>query len=532
MQLSRGVSPQEYTDEQSAVFRRIFDGAGISYDRFIRTTEPDHRAAVESLWRALVTRGHIRKGKHSGWYCVADECFVPDSQTAVQKVAGAVESRVSTESGRQVEWAQEQNYLFELSVQRQHLQRWLSGADGGRSPVTPPGAASWLSSVLSNDRVEDGQALAEVLSVSRPATRVSWGIAVPTDHEDGSSSSSRGDERGDALGNTIYVWLDALCNYLTAAGYGTSTGESSAAQGEAEECAAQLALSPLWPPDHQIVGKDILKFHGLYWPAFLAAAGLALPARLHAHAHWQADDGTKMSKTTGNVVCPATLLRSYGAEPLRYYLLCEGPHGGKDAAFSETTLVQRCNADLANTLGNLLLRVTSPKISPSGQWPVAELEQSISPEEAVRRTELQAAIAEAHQMMMEGVPDANVGKGLKAVLGLLQLANVHFQACAPWKLSAAPTDASMPGPRERCIWSALEALRVGLILLQPAIPVAASSGLDMLGVSASPQDRTANAAVYGYEDEGRLGPRQFVKPHALFSKLENLGVAVSDGRDL
>lgn len=345
---------------------------------------------------------------------MADETFVPEAQVTLNSSG----ERVSAESGRAVEWACEDNYLFQLRKQLPMLAEWVgtypksadqvqelgiehveddaiddddnSVSSGWKRRITPAGAAGWVEAALRADAPRDattpsegartptesdstessrgqgGAGVAEELSVSRPANRVAWGISVPGDSD-----------------HTVYVWLDALSNYLTAA-IDYDAGTHSRASGAVRDSQTRLAPEveaemdedlthlvnelTLWPPDHQIVGKDILKFHSIYWPAFLAAAGIPLPERLHVHAHWQAHDGAKMSKTSGNVVSPDQLISKYGIEATRYYLLRDGPQGSKDAHFDEEMLITRCNTDLANTLGNLLTRVTAPKLCPEQAW--------------------------------------------------------------------------------------------------------------------------------------------------------------------
>ena len=428
-----GQPTERYANERSAAFRKLFDTVGVGYDRFVRTSEADHARTVSRVWRQLASAGHIHRGEHAGWcarspwasryyssrdadhrlscvwllhagvcvrrYCVADETFVPEAQV-VQNSSG---ERVSGESGRAVEWACEDNYLFQLRKQLPALKKWVGSypsaadqVDGGdalsavdvdvgdaeceddqhtatggehgstsdgsvaagwRRRVTPAGAAGWVDAALraedpgaGDDQSNSGAGIAAELSVSRPASRVAWGVGVPDDPD-----------------HTVYVWLDALSNYLTAADCGVQNGAS----GDGGDLAHVANKLPLWPPDHQIVGKDILKFHSIYWPAFLAAAGISLPERLHVHSHWQAHDGAKMSKTSGNVVCPNELISTYGVEATRYYLLRDGPQGSKDSSFDEEMLIRRCNTDLANTLGNLLTRVAAPRLCPEQAWCVA-----------------------------------------------------------------------------------------------------------------------------------------------------------------
>ena len=456
-----GQPTEQYAAARSATFRNLFDKVGISYDRFVRTSEPAHVRCVSLVWRQLAAAGHIRRGEHAGWcvrklafiepcvhrttlvpsrkqrdqlvsllsallpyrYCVADETFVPDAQVILNPSG----ERVSAESGRTVEWACEDNFLFQLRKQLPALREWVdtypkfadqiqgpsdcntrhveddgiddeyvtpddeSGVSSGwKRRITPAGAAGWVDAALRADlpcrvvasseeatvptdtggtascRGQGGAGVAEELSVSRPASRVSWGISVPDDPD-----------------HTVYVWLDALSNYLTVAvdyDAGIQKRASATACKSQARPASEMDIDidqdlnhlvdelTLWPPDHQIVGKDILKFHSIYWPAFLAAAGIPLPERLHAHAHWQAHDGAKMSKTSGNVVSPDQLIATYGIEATRYYLLRDGPQGSKDSHFDEEMLITRCNSDLANTLGNLLTRATAPKMCPEQAW--------------------------------------------------------------------------------------------------------------------------------------------------------------------
>ena len=515
-----GQRAEDYVGARSAAFRGLFDTAGVSYNRFVRTSEPEHAATVAWMWRRLASAGQLHRGEHSGWYCVADETFVPEAQVELS----ASGERVSGESGRPVEWACEDNYLFQLRRQVPTLADWLAGAPeaGGRRAgsddagqgewerrVTPAGPAGWVAAALRSTPAigdDDGDAeassggasVAAELSVSRPASRVGWGIAVPDDPA-----------------HTVYVWLDALSNYLTAAGCGV---ESAGCEPDA------VPALPLWPPDHQILGKDILKFHAVYWPAFLAAAGLALPQRLHVHAHWQAADGSKMSKTSGNVTCPRALIDEYGVEAARYYLLRDGPQGSKDAYFSEEALVTRCNADLANTLGNLLTRVTAPKLCPEQAWPCfpagPALSRVVDAEELARLTELRTMVDGLPQAVDTLVRQGRIGTAIGQIIELLSMANAHFQASAPW----SDKSGEVGGPRDRAIWCALESLRIGLLLLHPVLPVSASRGLDMLGVPGGEGsvERSAEALAFGFVGGGHEH-RAFDAPAALFERLEGPG---------
>ena len=533
-----GQPTEQYVNARSAAFRSLFDAAGVSYDRFVRTSEPDHGRTVDRIWRKLAAAGHLHRGEHAGWYCVADETFVPEAQV----VLDASGKRVSGESGRPVEWACEDNYLFELRKQLPALRGWVDGtpktadqiyqyldssgidvtsgdedgegdensgnsvASGWKRRVTPAGAAGWVEAALRADDPtaaaadggsSGGAGVAAELSVSRPASRVTWGVSVPDEPD-----------------HTVYVWLDALSNYLTAAGYGAAAAEP------------QQQEMPLWPPDHQIVGKDILKFHSIYWPAFLAAAGVALPERLHVHAHWQAHDGAKMSKTSGNVVDPDQLVSTYGVDAVRYYLLRDGPQGSKDSHFDEDALVSRCNADLANTLGNLLTRAAAPKLCPEQAWPCFPdgpdlLMEDEGEGELKRLFDMQALIAELPTTVDTLMRQGRVGTATAQTMTLLAMANGQFQANAPW----TDKTETVGGRRDRAVWCALEALRVSLLLLQPVIPDAATKGLDMIGIPPGPTHRQGpEPLLFGFvspeEEQAGQFTRAFVNPGALFVRLE------------
>ncbi len=297
-----GKTPQEFTDEVSAQFRALWIRMGITNDDFIRTTEERHKRRVQELFRRIRDNGHIYKGTYTGQYCVFDELYVD----AVGPGAPC------PECGRPTETVKEENYFFKLSAFADKLmQLYTEQADFIRPETRRNEVMSFVRGGLRD------------LSISR--STFSWGIPVPDDPK-----------------HVIYVWLDALANYITAIGYGSSH------QG------AQEAFQKYWPADLQMIGKEIVRFHCVYWPAFLMAAGLPVPKGIVAHG-WLLFEESKMSKSRGNIVRADTILDVLGADALRYFLLREVVFG-QDGSFSFDALVQRYNADLANGLGNLASR--------------------------------------------------------------------------------------------------------------------------------------------------------------------------------
>lgn len=317
------IPPKEFCDQTAETFKSLARRVGISNDRFIRTTDEDHKEAVQHIWRLLNERGYIYESKHEGWYCVSDETFYPES--TIEKRLDPYTGRTfmaSQETGKEVEWTSETNYHFRLSSMRDRLLDFYQ-----RNPefVVP---ASRMKDVISwvSEGLED-------LSVSRPSERLTWGIPVPDDPS-----------------QTIYVWLDALVNYVTAAGYPWTPGKEKLGG---------------WPADVQVIGKDIIRFHCIYWPAFLIALGLEPPRQILTHAHWTLDK-QKMSKSSGNGVNPFFALDRFGVDAMRYYLAHDGGIS-QDADYANHFIVEKYKKGLSGGIGNLLSRITKPKI-----WNVRE----------------------------------------------------------------------------------------------------------------------------------------------------------------
>ena len=303
-----GVDPQAFTDRVSQNFRNLSPALNFSNDDFIRTTEQRHKVACQALWKKLLENGEIYLGSYSGWYAVRDEAFYTESELTKQPDG----TRIATASGAEVEWVEEPSYFFRLSAWQDRLLEFYNANPDFILPET-----------RRNEVISFVKGGLKDLSISR--TTFSWGVAVPDDPE-----------------HIMYVWLDALTNYMTAAGYPDVESES---------------YSNYWPADLHMVGKDILRFHAVYWPAFLMAAGLPTPKRVFAHGWWT-NEGQKISKSLGNVIDPLQLVETYGLDQVRYFLLREVPFGN-DGDLSKRAIISRMNGDLANDFGNLAQRVLS-----------------------------------------------------------------------------------------------------------------------------------------------------------------------------
>ncbi len=424
-----GVDPQTFTDEVSQNFRRLAADMNYSNDDFIRTTEPRHIAACQALWRAIRDNGHIYLGSYAGWYAVRDEAFYAESELTEDDNGTKV-----APSGAEVEWVEEPSYFFDLSKWQQPLLDFYAANPDFIGPETRRNeVVSFVAGGL-ND-----------LSVSR--TSFKWGVPVPDDPD-----------------HIMYVWLDALNNYQTAVGYPDTESEM---------------YSKYWPADLHMVGKDILRFHAVYWPAFLMAAGLAPPKRIYAHG-WLLNRGEKMSKTLGNVVAAHDLVERYGLDPVRYYLMREVPFG-QDGYISHETMVGRINGDLANDLGNLAQRVLS-MISKNCDGKVPQPQSLIRDDTAIL-----AAAGGVLGTVREEFNRQAFNRGLEAIWKVVGDANRYVDAQAPWELRK--TD---PERMATVLYVLADVIRHLAILVQPVMPDAASAMLDQLAV---PAERRSFAAL-------------------------------------
>ncbi|KAI8460057.1 tRNA synthetases class I (M)-domain-containing protein [Phakopsora pachyrhizi] len=426
-----GLKPQKLCDSVSIRFRELAKVANICHDDFIRTTENRHHLAAQHFWREIFNLGHVYKGKYEGWYSVSDETYY--SQSQVQKSID-LKSGVSVESGQPVEWIEEDNYMFKLRAFQDRLLEWLNQDQNTLISSQRSNILNQLQTKELND-----------LSISRPASRLSWGIPVPGDPT-----------------QTMYVWMDALVNYLTVTGYPWKSGTSRS-----------------WPPDVHVIGKDITKFHSIYWPAMLMAAGLDLPRTVLAHGHWTMKR-EKMSKSRGNVADPFEAIKKWGVDGVRYYLMRAPGSLLSDTDWAPDRLDEHYRKDLSGQLGNLLGRISAPKLwgrLPPGRKSGTAL---FSPPETCRRNpemlKLYDLLAHAPDRFALSMDALEVPKALKEVFDVLSEANRLIQEVAPWHSSSSPEDS------HECLYLCAESLRLSGILLQPFIPAKASELLGNLGI--------------------------------------------------
>jgi len=414
-----GIDPQAFTDRVSQNFRDLIGTLDFSTDDFIRTTEPRHIRSVQELWRRLQANGHIYLGSYAGWYSVRDEAFYTEDELTV------VNGEKRAPSGAPVEWVEEPSYFFDLSKWQDRL---LAFYEANPDFIAPESRRNEVLSFVRGGLKD--------LSVSR--TSFKWGIPVPGD---------------DA--HIMYVWLDALTNYITAAGYPDTGGE----------------FSRRWPADLHMVGKDILRFHAVFWPAFLMGAGLEPPRRVFAHGWWT-NEGQKISKSVGNVIDPLELVATYGLDPIRYFLLREVPFGN-DGDFSRKALAQRMNSELANDLGNLSQRVLSM---------VAKNCAGAVPQPGTFQPADEALLDAAAALLdrQRAAYDAQAfHKALEAVFDVVGRANRYVDEQAPWALRK--TD---PARMATVLYTLAETIRHIAILLQPVMPSSCARMLDQLAVPA------------------------------------------------
>jgi methionyl-tRNA synthetase len=416
-----GEEPQAFTDRVSQNFRDLARAMNFSHDDFIRTTEPRHIKASQAIWQALVKSGDIYLGSYAGWYAVRDEAFYGEDE-----LAQGADGKKYAPSGAPVEWVEEPSYFFKLSAWQDRLLEFY--ADNPKF-ILPESRRNEVVSFVKSGLKD--------LSVSR--TSFKWGVKVP------------GDDR-----HIMYVWLDALTNYITAAGYPD----------------ANAPRWRFWPADLHMVGKDILRFHAVYWPAFLMSAGIAPPKRVFAHGWWT-NEGQKISKSLGNIIDPLKLIATYGLDQTRYFLLREVPFGN-DGDFSHKAMVGRINAELANGIGNLAQRTLSFIAKNCG---------GTLPAPGALTEADNAMLAAARGLlpaMRAAVELQELHKALGDWVDVMVRANQYIDAQAPWALRK--TDVKR---METVLWVLAETLRHLGALMQPFMPEAGGKLLDQLAVPAT-----------------------------------------------
>ncbi len=463
-----GKTPQQLTDEVSAEFRGLWDRMGLTYDDFIRTTSDKHKHGVQALWRRIRDNGYIYKGHYTGQYCVFDELYVDSVGPGAP----------CPECGRPTETVREENYFFKLSAfQDRLLELYIGQPDFIRPETRRNEVMSFVRSGLRD------------LSVSR--STFSWGIPVPDDPK-----------------HVIYVWWDALANYITALGYGSADAEK---------------YEKYWPADVQMIGKEIVRFHCVYWPAFLMAAGLPVPQKIIAHG-WLLFEESKMSKSRGNIVRTETILDVLGQDALRYFLLREIVFG-QDGSFSFDALVQRYNADLANGLGNLASRtLTMIARYFKGEVPYPSRAGSRAEDNAIADAARQT-IAEFHALFEQ----RQFSRALEVAWSLVAAVDKYIVENQPWALGEKHDDESR-SHLATILYTSAEALRIVTALAHPIIPDATGKIWTQLGLGDIRKFPLSDLQWGQLELGAKLGEIQPVFPRADKSAIERMQQMEEQGR--
>ncbi|UVJ38157.1 methionine--tRNA ligase [Arthrobacter sp. CJ23] len=414
-----GLTAKELADRNSAAFKQMSQDLGISHDRFIRTTDEDHYTASQAIWKKMEANGDIYLSKYEGWYSVRDEAYYVEDDTLVKDDG----LRYTKETDTEVTWTAEESYFFRLSAYQDRLLALYEAQPEFGAPQ-----------YRFNEVISFVKRGLEDLSISR--TTFDWGVPVP----------------GDA-NHVMYVWVDALTNYLTGVGYPDVESES---------------FRKFWPADVHVIGKDISRFHAIYWPAFLLSAGLELPKRVMIHG-FLTNNGVKMSKSLGNVVAPQDFVAQYGLDQVRFFFLREVPFGA-DGSYNHEAIVGRMNADLANNFGNLAQRSLSMVAKNcEGKVPVPGAFTDADTALLAQASELLATARAAFDKQ-------EFSRALEAIWGVLGDTNAYFADQAPWVLRKTDVERM-----NTVLYVTLEVVRIVALLAQPVMPAAAAKLLDVLG---------------------------------------------------
>lgn len=422
--LKEGLTPQELVDRNSALIKDVHSLVHSTVDRFIRTTDTDHIVAAQEFWRRLEANGDVYLDSYAGWYSIRDEAYYTEDETYVKDGV-----RYSHGTDTELTWTEEESYFFRLSAYQDKLLALYEAQPEFAAPR-----------YRFNEVISFVKSGLRDLSISR--TSFDWGVPVPGDPK-----------------HVMYVWVDALTNYLTGAGFPDTDSQQWR----------------FWPADVHIIGKDISRFHAVYWPAFLMSAGIELPKRVMIHGHLN-NDGVKMSKSLGNVVAPADLVADYGLDTVRFFFMREFSFG-QDGNYSEASILQRKNSDLANNLGNLAQRsLTMVAKNLDGRVPL--------PGELLAADQAIDAAAKSLLEINRALYDKQeYSRALEAMWTVLGDANAYFAEQQPWVLRK--TD---PERMATVLYVTLEVLHQVAVLLQPVIPEAAAQLLTQLGVAEDERD--------------------------------------------
>ncbi|HZQ30974.1 MAG TPA: methionine--tRNA ligase, partial [Mycobacterium sp.] len=423
---AEGIPTAQLARRNSDVFQRLQEKLNISFNRFIRTTDTDHLEASKAIWKRMNDNGDIYLDTYSGWYSVRDERYFTEDETVLEPRQNGQDTRVAVETGAPVTWTEEQTYFFRLSA---YTDKLLAHYEAHPEFIGPDVRRNEVVSFVSGGLRD--------FSISR--TSFDWGVPVP-EHPD----------------HVMYVWVDALTNYLTGVGYPDTSSD---------------LFRTFWPADLHMIGKDIIRFHAVYWPAFLMSAGIELPRRVFAHG-FVYNRGEKMSKSVGNVIDPVVLVDEFGVDQVRYFMLREVPFG-QDGSYSAEAIVTRTNAELANSFGNLAQRVLSMIAKNlDGALPaIGEAEED------------RALLAKVTEACASEVPrafaDLAFSQGIESWLQGVFACNQYVDAQAPWTLRKTNFE------RMKAVLGTLFAcLRDLTIAISPVIPASAARLLDALGVEA------------------------------------------------
>ena len=451
--VAAGKKPQQFVDEIAALFKEMCGLMNVSYDRFIRTTEDSHKKACQAIWKKMEENGDIYLSKYSGWYSTRDEAFYNESELMLLPSG----KKVSIETKTEVEWMEEESYFFKLSA---YTDKLLELYEKQPDFVQP--------SFRKNEVVNFVKQGLRDLSISR--TTFDWGVPVP-----------------DVPNHIMYVWVDALTNYLSAVDYQDADAEK---------------FKKYWPCDMHLIGKDIVRFHAIYWPAFLMSAGLPLPKRIFGHG-FLLTDGEKMSKSVGNVIAPKDLIEKYGVDQTRYALMREATFG-QDGDISYDLMTNRINAELANNFGNLVQRTLS-MINKNCDAKV--------PQPGILEDADKALLGRAGQAMLIAVRSEfekmQFSRAIEEFISVSHAANLYIDAQAPWKLKK-----TNPDRMATVLYVLAEVIRNLGLIIQPFTPDAAQKILDQVAAGAEERDFSFIGEAYALK-AGTLLP----KPEGVFPRV-------------